>query len=949
MGDGTARPGEPGPGAGHSPMVGRAAELAEAFRLLAAAEAGSGGLLILRGEAGIGKTRLIRELASEAARRGIQVGAAEASLLDQARPFGACADALAGPGHGRAAAPADGVLLEDLPVEVNSVLEDLIGVFEDRCTAAPLLLVIDNLHWVDNSSLVLLRRLATLARQYAALVVVTTRPSERPEVATTLLAVQRAGGTVIDLGPLEDGLVLELARELAGGPPGARLAGQLARAAGNPLFVVELLTALLEGSQVAITPDGTAEVAADAPPASLTVPILRHLALLPRKLTELLRVAAVCGRAVDPAELALLSGRDALRVARDLRAAERAGIMEVRGEHLWFRHELIHDALYHDWPRPVTRSLHRELGTRLAAVGAPTWRIAHHLALGATEGDMMAVDYLHRAGQELAPRDPVAAIALLERAVALTPATAEARDTIRADLVVALAWAGRLDDAERLAASLAAESLSRDVRGRTAAWLASDLLRRGRPREAHDLCQQALRAGVGADREALILRIVAEYAAMTMGDGAGALTRLRDLLPTVTALGDGTVRSMCLTGMSTAEANAGHLAAATAYGAEAVREAESARSPQGLVISNHVLYAWVLEEQDRCPEALAVAERIAAAIGDRSRGSTRPQVERWRARCLFAAGRWEDALVDLDSSLMAYDAGVDAWPEALALRALIRVHRGDLKAAWDDIGRFDAALAAGTPCLVLDQPALARAFLLEADGQLMPALEVLHGAWKIAEAAPLALAMPTIGPPLARFAVQAGRPEVARHLLAGLGRLAADNPDVPRLRAAQLWVTGLAARDPDALLAATAVQERAARPFDHAMLREDAAAALAAAGRAEQAVALLRQAQARYEELGAGQRAAHARARLRALGLTAGVGGRRGRPASGWAALTPAERHVVGLAAERLSNREIAERLFVSRRTIETHISHAFVKLGCASRRDLIAIARAHRPATGPA
>ena len=72
-------------------------------------------------------------------------------------------------------------------------------------------------------------------------------------------------------------------------------------------------------------------------------------------------------------------------------------------------------------------------------------------------------------------------------------------------------------------------------------------------------------------------------------------------------------------------------------------------------------------------------------------------------------------------------------------------------------------------------------------------------------------------------------------------------------------------------------------------------------------------------------------------------------PRSGWAALTPAERQVVELAAERLSNREIAERLFVSRRTIETHISHAFVKLGCAARRDLIAIARVHRPATGPA
>ena len=292
---------------------------------------------------------------------------------------------------------------------------------------------------------------------------------------------------------------------------------------------------------------------------------------------------------------------------------------------------------------------------------------------------------------------------------------------------------------------------------------------------------------------------------------------------------------------------------------------------------------------------------------------------------------------------MAYDSGSDVWPEALALRALISVHRGDLDAARSDIDRFDAAVAAGTPCLVLDQPVLARACLLEADGQPVAALEVLNAAWKIAEAAPLALAMPAIGPQLARLSTQADRPEVASQLMDGLGRLAADNPDVPRLRAAQLWVTGLVRGDPDVLLSAVSVQERAARPFDLAMLREDAAACLTSAGRGAEARSLLQQAHACYEELGAGQRAARARAMLRTLGLHTGATGKRGRPQHGWAALTPAELQVVELVARRLSNPEIAERLFLSRRTIETHVSHAFAKLGCASRKDLISIARRHR------
>ena len=947
------------------PLVGRAAEFALADRLLVQAQAGDGGILVIRGEAGIGKTRLTRELADVAASRGFQVAVAEASLLDRTRPFGVLADALgvsprssradlAGLARrisGSAAWPAQQQgtpLLENVPLEVHRLAEELVGVFESLCTVTPLLLVIDNLHWLDSSSLVLLRRLASLVRQYPALIVLTKRPSDRPEDAQTVLAVQRAGGTVVDLGPLDSESVRVLTADLAGGQPGARLSERLAQAAGNPLLVTELLAAFRQNGTIAITADGQAEVSAELSPASVSVEasVLHRLAPLSQETIDLLRVAAICGRDIDPAEVGLLAGREVLEVAESLRAAGRAGIVEPRGENLRFRHELIHDALYHDWPPQVARSLHRELGTRLAAIGAPSWRVAHHLALGAAAGDMVAVDWLHRAGLELAPRDPVAAVALLERAAEIADPQAGTRDAIRADLSVALAWAGRPDDSERLASSLVAESLDAEVRGRTAAWLALSLLSRGRPQQALELCKQALHAGPGAEREAIILRMVAEGARLTMGDAPKAIERLDGVLADATALGDRGVRGLCHSLLAIAEANSGHLAVASEHGAAAVRDVESARSPEALMGNSHVLHAWVLEEQDLLPEALATVERLSAAQGSR-RVSTTPQIERWRARAHFAAGRWDDAMVDLDSSLLAYDDGTDVWPEALALRALIEVHRGDLDAARADIDRFDAALAAGTSTLVLDQPVLARALLFEADGQPGPAMEVLEGAWHIAEAAPLALAMPVIGPPLARLAVQAGRPEVATRMLDALGRLAAANPDVPRLRAAELWVSGIAAADPAVLLEALAVQERAARPLDLAMLREDAAAALASAGDTARAGQLLYQAEACYAELGARQRVTAARARLRALGVRAGVPGKRDRPRSGWAALTRTEVQVVELVGERLSNPEIADRLFLSRRTVETHVSHARAKLGCTSRRALITVAREHLPSQG--
>lgn len=165
-------------------LVGRASELAGAHRLLDAASGGTGGLLILRGEAGIGKSRLVRELLRTAADRGFAVRNAEASVLDQTRPFGACADALtvaARPGNAGQAGLARRIhghpgwsgRIEDVPVEVHRLVDDLIGVFEELCAATPLLLVIDNLHWLDNSSL-LLRRLAAICHQYPALILLTT-------------------------------------------------------------------------------------------------------------------------------------------------------------------------------------------------------------------------------------------------------------------------------------------------------------------------------------------------------------------------------------------------------------------------------------------------------------------------------------------------------------------------------------------------------------------------------------------------------------------------------------------------------------------------------------------------------------------------------------------------------------------------------------------------------
>jgi DNA-binding CsgD family transcriptional regulator len=132
---------------------------------------------------------------------------------------------------------------------------------------------------------------------------------------------------------------------------------------------------------------------------------------------------------------------------------------------------------------------------------------------------------------------------------------------------------------------------------------------------------------------------------------------------------------------------------------------------------------------------------------------------------------------------------------------------------------------------------------------------------------------------------------------------------------------------------------------EQAFAAEDAGVACARHGEVDSAVPLLAQALAGYESLEAGRDTARAEARLRDLGVRRGRRGARRRPPTGWESLTPTEHRVVDLVVEGLSNPKIGERLFISRRTVQTHLAHVFTKLGISSRTQLAAEATRRRPA----
>jgi DNA-binding CsgD family transcriptional regulator len=160
---------------------------------------------------------------------------------------------------------------------------------------------------------------------------------------------------------------------------------------------------------------------------------------------------------------------------------------------------------------------------------------------------------------------------------------------------------------------------------------------------------------------------------------------------------------------------------------------------------------------------------------------------------------------------------------------------------------------------------------------------------------------------------------------------------VPSLEGAALRCRGLVQRDPEVLLASAAAYRRSPRRLECALASEEAATALRQEGRTDEAVGLFGEAVELYEHLGASRDIARVDAALRSLGVRRGRRGSRGRPTIGWDSLTPTEREVVRLAVEGLTNAQIGERLFISRRTVETHLSHVFGKVGVSSRVQLAA------------
>jgi AAA ATPase domain len=276
-------------------ICGREAEIQALGEALDRVAAGGPAIVLVEGEAGIGKTRLLGQVLEHAADRGMLVAAGQAEELEATRPFGVlaaafgCTRSAADPRRaaiaGLLAAPGAG---EQGPITVTSdpglrfrVVDAFTDLVEELALAGPVVLGLDDLQWADPSSLLTVGALARRLTGLPVGVIGCLRPSPRTAERDLLApALEAAGARHLTLYPLTREAVTGLVAQAVAAEPGPRLLEEMAGAAGNPLFITELLGALAQEGAIT-TAGGRAEVAQTVLPPTLRLTILRRVSFLP--------------------------------------------------------------------------------------------------------------------------------------------------------------------------------------------------------------------------------------------------------------------------------------------------------------------------------------------------------------------------------------------------------------------------------------------------------------------------------------------------------------------------------------------------------------------------------------------------------------------------------------------------------------------------------------------
>src|SRR6266536_2201578 len=909
-------------------LLGRRRELELLEGVLSNARSGHPGFVVVSGEAGIGKTRLLEELAEIAARSGCLTLEARAAEFERELPFGVLTDAfdaylksldkqaldrLAMDRLGALAVvfPSLGALDEAVEYPVSAlerfrVYQAVRELIERLAARSPLVLILDDLQWADGASLELIAYLLRRPPQAEVMVAMALRTGQAdPSVVKAIADIQRSRVVqMIELGPLTEESVRQLLREV-GDLDVERLHRE---SGGNPFFALQLArTAPTDADAVAAGGLGVPPAVARAIAAELN-----ELSSAARVLAE---AAAVLG---DPFDLDLAAATmDSPENEAWTRIDELVARELVRGTDLprrfQFRHPLVRRAIYDSCAPSLRVSWHRRAVEVLAKRGASAAALAGHVEQSARHGEAAAIEILRQAGQDAVRQAPTSAATWFAAALRLLPGDAPTAE--RVNLLTSLATAEA--DIEQL--------LGRHKESRARLQRAYDELADPRsPAGVSLLIALSASSLFLADHQGMIEwgRLAVEVAedlgddalsaaalaAYTLGAAfAGPIALALELhdraAGLIDALGDEELigRLDALSNLATAELYLDFYALTCRHGERGLSLARASGQTQLLPILIPVLGCslWMVGEMERSAEVLDEAIEGARLVGN--------------AQAL-SVGLFNRALA---ASLAGeIDAAVKLGAESVEAARTVDI---GAVTAFCGASHAQALLGAGDPDAALDL------LLSSTGGEEMP---LLAGGWRA-----------TFLEVLTRCCLELGRREHAEAAARQARQLADESQlGLPGLMADRAGAAvALAEGNPReaaelALSAVATSEEIGARPYA-VTARALAGRALAESGRVDEAISQLARAAEGFDALGALRHRDQVEGQLRKLGKTVHRRTRPGkRDGSGLELLTGRELEVAGLVHDRRTNREIAEELFLSLKTVETHMRNIFHKLGVSSR-----------------
>jgi len=900
-------------------LLERESELAVLGEVLRAARSGRGGVALVEGPAGIGKSRLLEAARAEAEATGMRVLRATGRELEAEASFGIASDLFE---------PLPSPLGPDTASSADSptLLRALYWFAVDLAGDAGLAVLIDDAQWCDRPSLAFLAHLAARSEEAPIALLLAIRSGAPVAADDALAALRGAAGRAVRPRPLGPDAVASLLRAELPDADDALVAACGEVTAGNPFMVIEL-SRMLRIEAIPPTADSVAAVRALVPETVMHT-LLTQLGRLGADAEAVAAAATVLGDGAPLRRVAALARVDPAPAERAADALASAGIL-ARGEPIRFAHPLIATAVRADLADFARARAHREAADMLAADDAPLREIAAHLLATRPDADPWVLATLRDAAERaVAQGDPAAASHLLARAVAEPPPPGR-RGEVLLELAEAEAMAGDTAAAGHVEEALAALPVG-PARGRALRSLGRIRFAAGEHAVAAGALMEALGAldAEGADGQA----ILSEYLSINRFQAPLMPAAERRLGPIVEATRAGdppadpvllvhAVLSLALAGEGPSRVR--ELAERAAAQLDPDRDVDAYSLPSGMLV------------QALCVvDAADVAVRIAAGALDaaRRRGSfiATTAASYHRAIPRFHRGELTDAMADLGQAQATreegWDAGV-AWP--LSLQAQLQLERGALIAARESVASAVAA-----------EGSMERAVLDFADAAVALAERKPAAAFRAAEAAGTLLGgefgidSPGLLPwrrPAALAALALGEEGRARELaeeqLALAGAAAAPRPLAMALRTCATVGAGDAV---DLLEEARAALDDDEPRLERAHVLAELGAAMRRARRRRDCQEPLREALQLADAMGARALADTALAELRATGARP-----RRAAFSGVESLTPAELRVARLATEGLTNREIAQELFVTAKTVQTHLSSVYRKLDVGSRGDL--------------